>query len=156
MGADFISTAHSAAPISAPIINTRAADTVVVTPDGQTVIIGGMMSNAKGESVSKIPYLGDIPLLGALFRRTTKTDYKDRADDFPDASYHRRAHATGRHELRQEAGKYDAPKTLDRKGDSEIPRGIADERTAGRPGPERQRLESEIQERLVLPIPGLP
>ncbi len=60
--------------ISAPLINSRTADTVVVTPNGQTVIIGGLMEAAKGDSVSKIPFLGDIPILGYLFRHTTKTD----------------------------------------------------------------------------------
>ncbi|MBN2505452.1 MAG: hypothetical protein JXQ71_02035 [Verrucomicrobia bacterium] len=52
-----------------PVINSRAADTVVVTPDRTTVVIGGLMQDNKTETVSKIPLLGDIPLLGALFRR---------------------------------------------------------------------------------------
>lgn len=63
---------------SAPVINMRSADTVVVTPDGQTVIIGGLMQNQKTQTDSKIPILGDIPLLGAAFKRkakqTTKTE----------------------------------------------------------------------------------
>lgn len=60
----------------APVINLRSADTVIVTPDGQTVMIGGMMQNIKTETVSKIPFLGDIPLLGRLFQRKVKTDAK--------------------------------------------------------------------------------
>jgi general secretion pathway protein D len=60
--------------VSAPLINSRSADTVVVTPDGQTVVIGGLMQNAKAESVTKIPYLGDIPLLGNLFKHKVTTD----------------------------------------------------------------------------------
>jgi len=60
----------------APTINTRSANTVVVTPDGQTVVIGGLMQKVKAESVSKIPLLGDIPVLGALFRRTIKDGRK--------------------------------------------------------------------------------
>jgi len=59
--------------ISAPVINTRSADTVVVVPDGQTVIIGGLMENQKVSSDSKIPILGDIPLIGNAFKRSTKT-----------------------------------------------------------------------------------
>ncbi len=63
---------------SAPIINLRSADTVVVTLDGQTVIIGGLMQNDKRQTENKIPLLGDIPLLGNLFKRkikdTTKTE----------------------------------------------------------------------------------
>ncbi len=59
-----------------PIINTRSADTVVVTPDGQTVVIGGLMQKLKTETISKIPVLGDIPLLGAAFRRKVSSDTK--------------------------------------------------------------------------------
>lgn len=61
---------------SAPIINERSADTVVVTPDGQTVIIGGLMYDSKAEAEYKVPFLGDIPLLGNLFKRKTKNDNK--------------------------------------------------------------------------------
>jgi general secretion pathway protein D len=64
----------SSGAASAPLINSRSADTVVVTPDGQTVIIGGLMQNSKAESSSKIPFLGDIPLLGNLFKRQSKND----------------------------------------------------------------------------------
>ena len=62
------------ATVSAPVIDIRKADTVAVTPDGQTVIIGGLMQNSKASNDTKIPVLGDIPLLGALFRRHTKSD----------------------------------------------------------------------------------
>lgn len=62
--------------VGSPVINTRSADTVVVTPDGHTVIIGGLMQNNKTENVSKIPLLGDIPGVGALFRRTVKKSTK--------------------------------------------------------------------------------
>lgn len=62
--------------ISAPLINSRSADTVVITPDGQTVIIGGLMENGKAESETKIPFLGDIPLLGNLFKHKVTTTAK--------------------------------------------------------------------------------
>lgn len=62
--------------VGAPVINRRAADTVVVTPNGQTVVIGGLMQDTKTASVSKIPLLGDIPLLGAAFRRKVNQDSK--------------------------------------------------------------------------------
>jgi general secretion pathway protein D len=62
--------------VSAPLINSRSADTVVVTPDGQTVIIGGMMQDSKAASESKIPFLGDIPWLGNLFKRKMNSDSK--------------------------------------------------------------------------------
>jgi general secretion pathway protein D len=60
--------------VNAPFIDKRSADTVVVTPDGETVIIGGMIQGSKSESENKIPFLGDIPLLGQLFRRKFKSD----------------------------------------------------------------------------------
>jgi len=66
----------TAGTVSAPLINSRSADTVVVTPNRQTVIIGGLMGDTKAESESKIPYLGDIPLLVNLFKRKIKSDAK--------------------------------------------------------------------------------
>ena len=71
-----ISLAANGATIDAPVIDVRSADTVAVTPDGQTVVIGGLMQTTKGETVTKIPFLGDVPLLGSLFRRTQKSDSK--------------------------------------------------------------------------------
>jgi len=62
--------------VSAPVIAKRSADTVVVTPNGQTIIIGGLMGKDRTEAVSKIPILGDIPLLGILFRRKVKDESK--------------------------------------------------------------------------------
>jgi general secretion pathway protein D len=66
----------TAGTVSAPVINSRSADTVIVTPDGQTVIIGGLMSNSKADTTTKIPLLGDIPILGNLFKHKVKTDSK--------------------------------------------------------------------------------
>jgi len=49
---------------------------VVVTQDGQTVVIGGLMQKSKAKSESKIPILGDIPFLGMAFKRTVRSDSK--------------------------------------------------------------------------------
>jgi general secretion pathway protein D len=62
--------------VSVPVIAKRSADTVVMTPNGQTVIIGGLMQNSKTGADSKIPFLGDIPLLGNLFKRQAKSSSK--------------------------------------------------------------------------------
>lgn len=62
--------------ITAPVINTRSADTVVVVPDAQTVIIGGLMERQKNDVNSKIPILGDIPGLGVLFTHKSKNTQK--------------------------------------------------------------------------------
>jgi len=66
----------SSAPVYAPNINVTEANTVVVTPDGQTIVIGGLISNTKSTSESKVPFLGDIPILGQLFKSTSKADAK--------------------------------------------------------------------------------
>jgi type II secretion system protein D len=62
--------------VSSPYINITSADTVVVTADGQTVIIGGLIQTKKAKNDTKIPLLGDIPLLGALFTHTQRADTK--------------------------------------------------------------------------------
>jgi general secretion pathway protein D len=64
--------------VEAPIIAKRAAETMVVVPDGMTIVIGGLMEDNETELVRKVPILGDIPWLGAIFRRKihdkTKTE----------------------------------------------------------------------------------
>jgi general secretion pathway protein D len=62
--------------VNAQVIAKRSAETRVVVADGKTVVIGGLMEDNDTVSVSKIPILGDIPLLGALFRRTIKSNTK--------------------------------------------------------------------------------
>lgn len=56
------------AGVNAPVIDVRSADTVVMTPDGQTVVIGGLMQHDTADTENKVPILGDIPLLGNLFK----------------------------------------------------------------------------------------
>lgn len=62
--------------VTTPYLDVRSANTVVVTPDGQTVVIGGLMENDKSSNDSKIPILGDIPLIGNLFKSKTSADAK--------------------------------------------------------------------------------
>ena len=54
----------------------RSADTTVRLKDGETMVIGGLIDSDESRSLSKIPFLGDIPILGAFFRsvRTSKTE----------------------------------------------------------------------------------
>ena len=59
-----------------PVFATRSAQTVVVTPNGKTVIIGGLMQDNKVETVRKVPLLGDIPILGSLFKHKELKDTK--------------------------------------------------------------------------------
>ncbi len=62
--------------VRSPVIAKRKAETVVVTPNGRTVVIGGLMESQKTESIRKVPLLGSIPVLGMLFRRTVTEDVK--------------------------------------------------------------------------------
>jgi type II secretory pathway component GspD/PulD (secretin) len=69
-------TVQIAPGYSAPVINQTEASTVVEVPDGQTAIIGGLMENDKAAVDTKIPLLGDIPILGNLFKRTQRDHTK--------------------------------------------------------------------------------
>lgn len=54
-----------------PSLKTRRARTTVELGDGQSFILAGLLSSEDRESLNKIPYVGDIPVLGALFRNTS-------------------------------------------------------------------------------------
>ena len=59
-----------------PTTTKRSAETRVAVRSNQTVVIGGLMQEVETESESKVPILGDIPLIGALFRNKRKTKRK--------------------------------------------------------------------------------
>ncbi|TGK84687.1 type II secretion system protein GspD [Leptospira bourretii] len=59
-----------------PTFNKRDIKTTIVVDNIQTIVIGGLLSNDKQKKVQKIPILGEIPLLGTLFRRTTNQNRK--------------------------------------------------------------------------------
>ena len=61
---------------NAPIVNQREAQTTVSVKDGETVVLGGIINNSVNRTVNKIPLLGDLPLLGNLFRSTSSTKAK--------------------------------------------------------------------------------
>ncbi|RMH12136.1 MAG: hypothetical protein D6695_07495, partial [Planctomycetota bacterium] len=61
---------------SAPIITQRLVDTTVTVKDGQTVVIGGLIQTIDEERQTKIKGLGDLPLLGGLFRTDDKSKVK--------------------------------------------------------------------------------
>lgn len=63
-------------PILGPTTSKRTAKTTVVAKDQETVVIGGIMQDRLVESVSKVPLLGDIPVLGHLFRSQTRQKIK--------------------------------------------------------------------------------
>jgi len=51
-----------------PVVDSRQADTSLLLRDGQTAIIGGLRREEKTKQVNQVPILGDLPLIGALFR----------------------------------------------------------------------------------------
>jgi type II secretory pathway component GspD/PulD (secretin) len=57
-----------------PAKQTNSIDTIITVPDGKTIILGGLTSQNNSTTVNKIPLLGDIPLLGALFRNTSQSE----------------------------------------------------------------------------------
>jgi len=57
--------------VSSPIFQTREVDTNVTVRDGETVVIGGLIQVRTSEGENKVPILGDLPLIGALFRTTS-------------------------------------------------------------------------------------
>jgi type IV pilus assembly protein PilQ len=59
-----------------PLLNHRSINTSVLVDNGQTVVLGGIYQVDKNNKVKKVPGLGDIPILGALFRQTNKSNSK--------------------------------------------------------------------------------
>ena len=56
-----------------PDINEKLLETKLVVPDGDTAVLGGLVNEQVGRAIRKVPLLGDIPILGWLFRSSTKT-----------------------------------------------------------------------------------
>ncbi|NIH92213.1 pilus assembly protein CpaC [Enterobacter asburiae] len=56
---------------SFPALQTRRARTTVELADGESFLLGGLISNREREALSKIPLIGDVPILGALFRNAS-------------------------------------------------------------------------------------
>ena len=85
VGVDGDITAQVHTEVSSPVyvdalasyrFNKRSADTEVRLRDGETMVIGGLIGSEESKTLSKIPFLGDLPILGAFFRnvRTSKTE----------------------------------------------------------------------------------
>jgi type IV pilus assembly protein PilQ len=71
---DIISTGGLGGTV--PSIDTRAVETQVLVKDGQTVVLGGIYETERRVTESKVPFLGDIPIAGYLFKSTKRTDNK--------------------------------------------------------------------------------
>jgi len=62
--------------VNAPVFARRAAQSRVAIRNGQTIVIGGLMEDRNTDHVDKVPILGDIPWIGALFQHVTKDKTK--------------------------------------------------------------------------------
>lgn len=71
-----VSDVISTDPQLGPTTTIRSATTTVVAKDGQTVVIGGLISDTKNKSQSKVPYISDIPVIGNFFRFSSDRDRK--------------------------------------------------------------------------------
>jgi type IV pilus assembly protein PilQ len=67
---------QSATGGTVPSIDTREIITQVLVNDGQTVVLGGILETTKSKSADKVPFLGDVPVLGNLFKTTTNINNK--------------------------------------------------------------------------------
>ncbi|MDB6100549.1 MAG: hypothetical protein JWO52_548 [Gammaproteobacteria bacterium] len=63
--------------VNVPSIDTKEIITQVLMNDGQTVVLGGVLETQHRDDQTKVPYLGDIPVLGNLFKTSTKRNNKD-------------------------------------------------------------------------------
>ncbi len=63
--------------VQVPAIDTRQVTTQVLVDDGQTVVLGGILQSQNSHTINKVPWLGDIPILGHLFKNTDHTNNKD-------------------------------------------------------------------------------
>lgn len=63
-------------PSGTSAINTNRVETSVLVSDGETVVLGGIFQQEKVNSVTKTPFLGDLPWIGNLFKKTVKRDNK--------------------------------------------------------------------------------
>ena len=65
-----------ATPTGQLTINKNAIDTNVLVDNGETVVLGGIFEETSNNSHTKVPFLGDLPYVGKLFRRDSKTENK--------------------------------------------------------------------------------
>jgi type IV pilus assembly protein PilQ len=63
--------------VNVPAIDTREVTTQVLVNDGQTVVLGGILTTQSSNIVNQVPFLGSIPILGNFFKNTNRTNNKD-------------------------------------------------------------------------------
>ena len=59
-----------------PSVDTKKVSTQVLVDNGDTIVLGGIFEQTTRTTVDKVPFLGDVPVIGHLFKRTVKQDDK--------------------------------------------------------------------------------
>ena len=82
-----LASAHVAPGTSnaGPTTNKRSIESNVVVDDGQILVLGGLIEDRYTDNKSKVPLLGDIPYVGALFRSESRDQEADQPDGLPAA-----------------------------------------------------------------------
>lgn len=62
--------------VTSPVKDITTANTTVKVPDGQTIVVGGMITNTDESIERKVPWLGDVPIVGQLFRYDSNSHYR--------------------------------------------------------------------------------
>jgi type IV pilus assembly protein PilQ len=68
-----VAAAGTAVAYPQPVIDQRKTDTTLLTKDGQTIVMSGMRKKETTKRINKVPLLGDLPLVGAIFRNTSES-----------------------------------------------------------------------------------
>ncbi|MBI1908893.1 MAG: type II secretion system secretin GspD [Deltaproteobacteria bacterium] len=73
---DILNTSGPLTAVAGPSTKERSVETTVMANDGQTIVIGGLLEDTLKTEINKVPLLGDIPILGWLFKNRTKKKVK--------------------------------------------------------------------------------
>ena len=71
-----VSSIQSVTNVAGVILNKRSIESTVLVDDGQMIVLGGLIQDSVSTNVEKVPLLGDIPILGTLFRYDTRKQTK--------------------------------------------------------------------------------
>ncbi len=73
---DSVASQTNTSGIDSPTVTTSSITTSIVAYDGQTIVLGGIMKKHKTKGEDKVPFLGDIPLIGNVFKSRNRTEIK--------------------------------------------------------------------------------
>jgi type IV pilus assembly protein PilQ len=63
--------------LGVPPINTQNVKTQVLVDNGETIVLGGVYEQTKSNTINRVPFFGDLPLIGVLFRSRSENETKD-------------------------------------------------------------------------------